>query len=151
MNSLLLDIAEQLRQNSKVQEGLKDYLIMGVKTYYDLEGSLRIAVKVYNRAEEKVSENELVVPISRVGNIKEKVFNKMIQYGWNLADNELEDFNNVYNIHKNFLDSCYDFKCKVEEENEILNMNDISVSSFEDMLDFMTDFLRAFEEVDKER
>lgn len=53
MNSLLLDIAEQLRQNSKVQEGLKDYLIMGVKTYYDLEGSLRIAVKVYNRAEEK--------------------------------------------------------------------------------------------------
>ena len=151
MNSLLLDIAEQLRQNSKVQEGLKDYLIMGVKTYYDLEGSLRIAVKVYNRAEEKVSEDELVVPISRVGNIKEKVFNKMIQYGWNLADNELEDFNNVYNIHKNFLDSCYDFKCKVEEENEILNMNDISVSSFEDMLDFMTDFLRAFEEVDKER
>lgn len=53
MNSLLLDIAEQLRQNSKVQEGLKDYLIMGVKTYYDLEGSLRIAVKVYNKAEEK--------------------------------------------------------------------------------------------------
>ena len=53
MNSLLLDIAEQLRQNSKVQEGLKDYLIIGVKTYYDLEGSLRIAVKVYNRAEEK--------------------------------------------------------------------------------------------------
>lgn len=53
MNSLLLDIAEQLRQNSKVQEGLKDYLIMGVKTYYDLEGSLRIAVKVYNRVEEK--------------------------------------------------------------------------------------------------
>lgn len=53
MNSLLLDIAKQLRQNSKVQEGLKDYLIMGVKTYYDLEGSLRIAVKVYNRAEEK--------------------------------------------------------------------------------------------------
>lgn len=40
---------------------------------------------------------------------------------------------------------------KSEEENEILNINDISVSSFEDMLDFMTDFLRAFEEVDKER
>lgn len=53
MNSLLLDIAEQLRQNSKVQEGLKDYLIIGVKTYYDLECALRIAIKVYNRAEEK--------------------------------------------------------------------------------------------------
>ena len=58
MNSLLLDIAEQLRQNLKVQEGLKDYLIMGIKTYYDLEGALRIAVKVYNRAEEK---NEVII------------------------------------------------------------------------------------------
>lgn len=58
MNSLLLDIAEQLRQNSKVQEGLKDYLIIGVKTYYDLECALRIAVKVYNRAEEK---NEVII------------------------------------------------------------------------------------------
>lgn len=74
----------------------------------------------------------------------------MIQYGWNLEDNKLEDFNNVYNLHKDFLNSCYNFKCEVEENNEILNMNDISVSSFEDMLDFMTDFLRAFEEVDKE-
>lgn len=53
MNSLLLDIARQLRQNLKVQEGLKDYLIMDVKTYYDLEWALRIVVKVYNRAEEK--------------------------------------------------------------------------------------------------
>lgn len=58
MNSLLLDIAKQLRQNLKVQEGSKEYLIMGIKTYYDLEGSLRIAVKVYNRAEEK---NEVVI------------------------------------------------------------------------------------------
>ena len=47
MNSLLLDIANQLRN------GLNGYLIKAVKTYYDLEGSLRIAVKVYNRAEEK--------------------------------------------------------------------------------------------------
>ncbi len=53
MNSLLLDIANQLRNSLKLQEGLNDYLIKEVKTYYDLELSLRIAVKVYNRAEEK--------------------------------------------------------------------------------------------------
>ena len=53
MNSLLLDIANQLRNSLKLQEGLNGYLIKVVKTYYDLEGSLRIAVKVYNRAEEK--------------------------------------------------------------------------------------------------
>lgn len=82
--------------------------------------------------------------------MKEKIYNKMVQYGWNLGDNTNKDFEEVFNIHKDFLDSCYDFKCEVEEDNEILNMNDISVSSFEDVLDFMTDFLRALNEVDKE-
>ena len=70
MNSLLLDIAEQLRQNSKVQEGLKDYLIMGVKTYYDLEGSLRIAVKVYNRAEEK--DEIIILGADYLGNLTDE-------------------------------------------------------------------------------
>ena len=82
--------------------------------------------------------------------MKEKIFNKMIEYGWNLGENKYEDFNNVYDIHKSFLDSCYDYKCEVEEDNEILNMNDISVSSFEDMLDFITDFLRAIDDIDKD-
>lgn len=53
MNSLLLDIADLLRKSAKVQEGTKDYLIKEAKTYYDLECNLRIAVRVYNRAEEK--------------------------------------------------------------------------------------------------
>ena len=70
MNSLLLDIAEQLRQNSKVQEGLKDYLIMGVKTYYDLEGNLRIAVKVYNRAEEK--DEVIILGADYLGNLTDE-------------------------------------------------------------------------------
>lgn len=150
-NILFEDIDKMLEY---VENGYKGELRVNSNIWWVLQETLVKVLELYDLqliGEEKVSEDELVVPISRVGNIKEKVFNKMIQYGWNLADNELEDFDNVYNIHKNFLDSCYDFKCKVEEENEILNMNDISVSSFEDMLDFMTDFLRAFEEVDKER
>ena len=53
MNSLLLDIAEQLRSNLKIQNAKADYNINAVKTYYDLEGFLRIAVKVYNKAEDK--------------------------------------------------------------------------------------------------
>ena len=150
-NILFEDIDKMLEY---VENGYKGELRVNSNIWWVLQETLVKVLELYDLqliGEEKVSEDELVVPISRVGNIKEKVFNKMIQYGWNLADNELEDFNNVYNIHKNFLDSCYDFKCKVEEDNEILNMNDISVSRFEDMLDFMTDFLRAFEEVDKER
>ena len=70
MNSLLLDIAEQLRQNLKVQEGLKDYLIMGVKTYYDLECALRIAVKVYNRAEEK--EQVIILGADYLGDLTDE-------------------------------------------------------------------------------
>lgn len=53
MNSLLLDITEQLRKGLKVQNEKADYHILGVKTYYDLEGALRIAVKVYNKEEDK--------------------------------------------------------------------------------------------------
>lgn len=70
MNSLLLDIAEQLRQNSKVQEGLKDYSIMGIKTYYDLECALRIAVKVYNRAEEK--EQVIILGADYLGDLTDE-------------------------------------------------------------------------------
>ena len=82
--------------------------------------------------------------------MKNKIFEKMKEYGWNLGYDTNEYFNKVYNIHKDFLDNCYDLKCETEQNNEILNMNDISVSSFEDMLDFMTDFLRALDDIDKE-
>ena len=53
MNSLLLDIADKLREEVMVQERKADYNINEVKTYYDLEGNLRIAVKVFNKVEEK--------------------------------------------------------------------------------------------------
>lgn len=150
-NILFEDIDKMLEY---VENGYKGELRVNSNMWYILKETLARILALYDLkliGEEKACENELVIPINKIGNIKERIFDKMIQYGWNLGDNELEDFNNVYNIHKNFLDSCYDFKSEVGENNEILNMNDISVSSFEDMLDFMTDFLRAFEEVDKER
>ena len=98
--------------------------------------------------EEKISENELVVPISRVGNIKEKVFEKMREYGWNLGDNTNKDFADVYNTHYNFIEGCYDYIADCDM-NEPLNMNDISASGFEDMITFMSDFLRALNDIDK--
>jgi hypothetical protein len=149
-NILLNNIDKMLKY---VNCGYKGELRLNSNIWYVCLDTLDNILALYDLKfirERKVSENELVVPIKEVGKVKEKVFNKMIQYGWNLGFNKMEDFNNVYNIHKDFLDSCYKFKCLVAENNKILNMNDISVSSFEDMLDFMTDFLRAFEEVDKE-
>ena len=106
-NILFEDIDKMLEY---VENGYKGELRVNSNIWWVLQETLVKVLELYNLqliGEEKVSEDELVVPISRVGNIKEKVFNKMIQYGWNLADNELEDFDNVYNIHKNFLDSYY--------------------------------------------
>jgi len=70
MNSLLLDIAEQLRSNLEVQNAKADYHIIGVKTYYDLEGSLRIAVKVFNKTEEK--EQVIILGGDYLGDLTEK-------------------------------------------------------------------------------
>lgn len=53
MNSLLIDIAELLRKSADKEERTYDYIIKGVKTYYDIECSLKIAVKVLNIEDNK--------------------------------------------------------------------------------------------------
>lgn len=80
--------------------------------------------------------------------MKDKVFNKMKEYGWNLGDNTNKDFEDVYNTHYNFIEGCYDYIADCDM-NEPLNMNDISASGFEDMITFMSDFLRALNDIDK--
>jgi hypothetical protein len=74
--------------------------------------------------------------------VKEKIFNKMIEYGWNL-----EDFNETYNTHYYNIDDWYDY---ISGEDYDYTMQDISKSKFESMIDFMSDFLRALNELDKE-
>lgn len=74
--------------------------------------------------------------------MKEKIFNKMIEYGWNL-----EDFNEVYYTHYYNIDDWYDY---ISGEDYDYTMQDISKSKFESMIDFMSDFLRALNELDKE-
>ena len=72
--------------------------------------------------------------------MKEKIFDKMKEYGWNL-----ENFNKVYDIHYNFIDNAYNY---ISEENYDFSMQDISKSGFESMVDFMSDFLRAINDID---
>ena len=74
--------------------------------------------------------------------MKEKIFNKMIEYGWNL-----EDFNEVYDTHYYNIDDWDDY---ISGEDYDYTMQDISKSKFESMIDFMSDFLRALNELDKE-
>lgn len=148
-NILFEDIDKMLEY---VENGYKGELRVNSNMWWVLQETLFKVLELYDLeliGEEKVSENELVVPISRVGNIKEKVFNKMIQYGWNLADNELEDFNNVYNTHYDFIQSLYDYFVETDESNVSRDLNDISEQDLQDMISFMSDFLRAFNEIDK--
>lgn len=74
--------------------------------------------------------------------MKNKIFDKMIEYGWNL-----EDFNEVYDTHYYNIDDWYDY---ISGEDYDYTMQDISKSKFESMIDFMSDFLRALNELDKE-
>ena len=72
----------------------------------------------------------------------------MREYGWNLGNNNDEDFADVYNAHYKFIDNCYDYivDCNMDEP---LNMNGINASDFEDMITFMSDFLRVLNDIDK--
>lgn len=72
--------------------------------------------------------------------MKNKIFNKMKEYGWNL-----EDFNEVYNIHYYNIDDWYEY---ISGEDYDYTMQDISKSKFESMIDFMSDFLRAINDLE---
>ena len=76
--------------------------------------------------------------------MKEKIYEKMKEYGWNLGYNTNQDFEEVYKIHYNFIEGCYDYL----SENNNVNLNDISEISFQDMITFMSDFLRAINDID---
>lgn len=77
--------------------------------------------------------------------MKEKIYEKMKEYGWNLGYNTNKDFEEVYKTHYNFIEGCYDY---LRENNDNINLNDISKASFEYMIVFMSDFLRAINDID---
>ena len=72
--------------------------------------------------------------------MKEKIFDKMKEYGW-----QLEDLEKVYDKHYENINEWHDF---IVEENYNFLMQDISKSNFESFVDFMSDFLRAINDID---
>lgn len=80
--------------------------------------------------------------------MKNKIFERMREYGWNLYDNTNEDFENVYKIHYNFTQNLYDYFVETDEPNVSRDLNNINEQNFEDMISFMSDFLRALNELD---
>ena len=78
--------------------------------------------------------------------MKDKIFEQMIRYGWNLGNNTIDDFENVYRKHYNFIQSLYDYFVETEDINSSRNLNDIDEQQLYDMVSFMSDFFRAFNE-----
>lgn len=84
--------------------------------------------------------------------MKDKVFSKMKEYGWTLYN----DWDNVYNNHYNMMQDLYDFLHLLgdyenfsKSESDI-DLNDIDQQRLTDLVDFMSDFLRALNDLDKE-
>lgn len=147
-NILFEDIDKMLEY---VENGYKGELRVNSNMWYILKETLVRILALYDLqliGEEKVSENELVVPISKVGNIKEKIFEKMQEYGWNLGNNTYKDFADVYDIHYGFIDSLYDYFREQEEIGKSIDLNDISEEGLFETIVFMSDFLRALNDID---
>ena len=79
--------------------------------------------------------------------MKEKIFERMRRYGWDLGNNTDEDFEEIYDYHYDNLQDWYKY---ISGEDYDYTMQDISKSKFDVFVDFMSDFLKAFNEVDKE-
>ena len=92
---------------------------------------------------------EEVIVIKRP--FREKVFEKMREYGWNLGDNTYKDFADVYDTHYGFIDSLYDYFREQEEIGKSIDLNDISKEGLFETIVFMSDFLRALNEIDNKK
>lgn len=129
----------ELRLNSNIWEVCLETL-SSIIDLYGLEWE--------NKETRKLTEAELVIPKSKVGVIKEKIFNKMIEYGWHLDENRYKDFEEVFNIHSSFIESSFD---KIEESDidTKFDMSSLDFQSFYDMVSFMSDFIRALNDIDE--
>lgn len=139
---LMEDIDKTLKY---VEGGYRGTLYLNSNMWYICQETLINILALYGLkliGADKCTEKEEVI-IKRP--FRKKVFQKMIEYGWNLGNNTIRDFEEVYNIHSNFIDSCYGY---ISKENYNYSMQDISKHSFESMIDFMSDFIRAMDEID---
>lgn len=80
--------------------------------------------------------------------MKNKIFEKMREYGWNLGDNSNKDFEEVYNTHYDFIQGLYDYFAETDDINVSRNLNDINEQKLYDMISFISDFLRALNNID---
>lgn len=80
--------------------------------------------------------------------MKNKIFEKMKEYGWNLGNGTSKDFAKVYDIHYKFIDNLLkSFGEQYYIEGDI-NLNKIDKENLFETIVFMSDFLGALNDVD---
>ena len=82
--------------------------------------------------------------------MKERIFEEMMLMGWNLGDNEFEDFKSVLSIHMDkmeyMLDTDYDGEARIDLGNWTAY---ISQEEIKNIFEFMLDFVYSIEHLDR--
>ena len=144
---LMDDIDKTLKY---VEGGYKGTLYLDSNIWYVCQETLVRILALYGLkliGTDKCTEEEEVIVIRKP--LREKIFEKMQEYGWNLGDNTYKDFADVYDIHYGFIDSLYDYFREQEEIGKSIDLNDISKEGLFETIVFMSDFLRALNDIDK--
>ena len=79
--------------------------------------------------------------------MKTQIFEIMRKYGWNLGDNSNESFEEIYNKHHDFIQGLYDYFVETDDIDVSRNLNDINEQNLYDTISFISDFLRALNDI----
>lgn len=132
-----------------VESGYRGKLYLNSNMWYICQETLINILALYGLklvGTDKCTEKEEVVVIKRP--FREKVFKKMQEYGWHLGDNTYKDFADVYDIHYRFIDSLYGYFREQEVAGKSIDLNNISKEGLFETIVFMSDFLRALNDID---
>ena len=147
-----------------VNNDYKGELRVNDNIWWVLEEALCKVLDLYNlqiEDTEYVNEEALVIwKDTSVNNVKKKIFDKMEEYGWtfddDLADsidekneNRFKSFLAIYNIHYGYIEELYEYLTDKENNgvDKETTLKNIDIVDLKLMIDFMSDFLRAFNEI----
>ena len=83
--------------------------------------------------------------------MKERIFDEMMLMGWNLGENEFEDFSNVLDIHKDKMEYMLDTDYSNGEARiDLRNWSAyISQEEIKNIFEFMLDLIYSVEHLDR--
>ncbi len=146
-----------------VNNDYKGELRLNVNMWWVLRDTLEKILNLYNLTLDIESlmedtENTLVITKNK---IKKEIFDKMEDYGWGFDDNSADSINErnrnrfksfleIYKKHYDYINELCEYLIEKERkgEDKETTLKNIDIDSLNIMIGFMSDFLRAFNEID---